>query len=170
MIAYPRRLAKARTSSWLPDSMKSFSPVVYKIRAGLAEYFELFMTTAGVLLAITLTLSELSRGEQGMALIFLIWLQGFILWAVHRHCVLRNRALIQKMRLMVQDRVNNRLTVWLSLTDVQARIAAEAGREDRESVSLAAARAVSLELEKLSFESLRTWERRNARFLYSRLL
>jgi hypothetical protein len=29
---------------------------------------------------------------------------------------------------------------------------------------------VSLELEKLSFESLRTWERRNARFLYSRLL
>jgi hypothetical protein len=115
-------------------------------------------------------LSELSRGEQGMALIFLIWLQGFILWAVHRHCVLRNRALIQKMRLMVQDRVNNRLTVWLSLTDVQARIAAEAGREDRESVSLAAARAVSLELEKLSVESLRTWERRNARFLYSRLL
>src|SRR5215218_420748 len=123
--------------------MKSFSPVVYKIRAGLAEYFELFMTTAGVLLAITITLSELSRGEQGMALIFLIWLQ---------------------------DRVNNRLTVWLSLTDVQARIAAEAGREDRESVSLAAARAVSLELEKLSFESLRTWERRNARFLSSRLL
>ena len=150
--------------------MKRFSSVVYKVRAGLAEYFELFMTTAGVLLAIIITLSELSRGQQGMALIFLIWLQGFILWAVHRHCVLRNRALIQKMRLMVQDRVNNRLTVRLSLTDVQARIAAEAGREDRESVSLAAARAVSLELEKLSVESLRTWERRNARFIYSRLL
>jgi len=149
--------------------MKRFSPVVYKIRAGLAEYFELFMTTAGVLLAIVITLSELSRGEQGMALIFLIWLQGFILWAVHRHCVLRNRALIQKMRLMIQDRVNNRLTVWLSLTDVQARIDTE-GREDREAVSLAAARAVSLELEKLSVETLRTWERRNARFLYSGLL
>src|SRR4029079_6675769 len=50
------------------------------------------------------------------------------------------------------------------------RLAAEAGREDRESVSLAAARAVSLELEKLSVESLRTWERRNARVRYSRLL
>ena len=167
---YPPELTGPRTGSQLERSMKRFSPVVYKIRAGLAEYFELFLTSAGVLLAITITLSELSRGEQGMALIFLIWLQGFIVWAVHRHCVLRNRALIQKMRLMVQDRVNNRLTVWLSLTDVQARIAAEAGREDRESVSLAAARAVSLELEKLSFESLRTWERRNARFLYSRIL
>ena len=149
--------------------MTRFSPVIYKIRAGLAEYFELFMTTAGVLLAITITLSELSRGQQGMALIFLIWLQGFIVWAVHRHCVLRNRALIQKMRLMVQDRVNNRLTVWLSLTDVQARIS-DPSRENRESVSLAAARAVSLELEKLSFESLRTWERHNARYLYSRHL
>lgn len=150
--------------------MRRFSPPLYLIRAGLAEYFELFMTSAGVLMAIIITLSELSRGEQGMALIFLIWLQGLILWAVHRHCTLRNRALIKKMRLMVQDRVNNRLTVWLSLTDVQSRIAAESGREDREAVSLAAARAVSLELEKLSFESLRSWERRNARLLYSRLL
>jgi hypothetical protein len=150
--------------------MKRFSPPLYTIRAGLAEHFELFMTSAGVLLAIVITLSELTRGEQGMALIFLIWLQGFILWAVHRHCTLRNRALVKKMRLMVQDRVNNRLTVWLSLTDVQARVASEAGRDEREAVSLAAARAVSLELEKLSFDSLRTWERRNARLLYSRFL
>jgi hypothetical protein len=151
--------------------MKRSSPALYMIRARLAEHFELFMTTAGVLLAIIITLSELSRGDQGMALIFLIWLQGFILWAVHRHCVLRNRALVNKMRFMVQDRVNNRLTVWLSLTDVQARVASEGGREDREAVSVAAARAVSLELEKLSFEELRAWERRNTRFLYySRLL
>ena len=150
--------------------MKSFTPTLYMISAALAEHFELFMTSAGVLLAIGITLSELTRGEQGMALIFLIWLQGFLLWAVHRHCVLRNRALIKKMRLMVQDRVNNRLTVWLSLADVQAHVASDAGREDREAVSLAAARAVSIELEKLSFESLHNWERRNARFLYSRLL
>jgi len=149
--------------------MKRSIPV-YLVRAALSEYFELFMTTVGVLMAILITVSELSRGEQGMALTFLIWLQGLILWAVHRHCMLRSRALVQKMRLMMQDRVNNRLTVWLNLSDVQARVAEEANREDREAVSLAAARAVSLELEKLSFESLRTWERRNARFLYSRLL
>jgi hypothetical protein len=150
--------------------MKRFSPALYVVRATLAEYFELFMTTVGVLIAILITLTELSRGEQGMALTFLIWLQGLILWAVHRHCILRSRALVQKMRLMMQDRVNNRLTVWLNLTDVQARIAAESGREEREAVSLAAARAVSLELEKLSFDSLRTWERRHARFLSSRQL
>ncbi|HJR17614.1 MAG TPA: hypothetical protein VJ808_12230 [Gemmatimonadales bacterium] len=149
--------------------MKRFSPALYPVRAALAEHFELFMTTVGVLIAIMITVSELSQGDQGMALIFLIWLQGLILWAVHRHCVLRSRALIEKMRLMMQDRVNNRLTVWLSLTDVQARVAAEAGREEREAVSLAAARAVSLELEKLSFESLRVWERRHARFLSSRM-
>jgi hypothetical protein len=150
--------------------MTRLLPPLHVVRAVLAEYFELFMTIAGVLMAILITLSQLSRGDQGMALIFLVWLQGFILWAVHRHCRLRSAAMVEKMRLMVQDRVNNRLTVWLSLMDVQARVASEAGREDREAVSLAAARAVSLELEKLSFESLRSWERRNSRFLYSRLL
>ena len=79
----------------------------------------------------------------------------------------QNKALVKKMRFMVQDRVNNRLTVWLSLSDVQARVTGEGAREDREAVSVAAARAVSLELEKLSFEELRSWERRNTRFLYS---
>jgi len=149
--------------------MKRLSPV-HVVRATLNEYFELFMTTVGVLMAILITVSELTRGELGMALTFLIWLQGLILWAVHRHCILRSRAMVHKMRLMMQDRVNNRLTIWLNLSDVQARVAAEANREEREAVSLAAARAVSLELEKLSFESLRTWERRHARFLSSRML
>jgi hypothetical protein len=150
--------------------MKRLSPKLYLVRVTLSEYFELFMTTIGVLMAIVITVSELSRGQQGLALTFLIWLQGLILWAVHRHCRLRSRALVHKMRLMMQDRVNNRLTVWLNLTDVQARVDSDAGREEREAVSLAASRAVSLELEKLSYESLRTWERRHARFLSSRPL
>jgi hypothetical protein len=145
--------------------MKRTSPLLHVVRAQLAEHFELFMTIVGVLMAIFIILSELSRGQQGTALIFLVWLQGFILWAVHRHCMLRNRALVDRLRMMVQDRVNNRLTLWLSLTDVQSRIAAEAGRDDREAVSVAAARAVALELEKVSFESLRTWERKYAKFI-----
>jgi hypothetical protein len=119
-------------------------------RAVLAEHFELFMTIAGVLIAIMIILSELSQGEQGSALIFL-----------------RNKAMVDRLRMMVQDRVNNRLTLWLSLTDVQSRIATDAGRDEREAVSLAAARAVSLELEKVSFDSLRTWERRYSRFITS---
>ena len=136
-------------------------------QAVLAEYFELFMTIIGVLIAIVIILSELSQGEQGSALIFLVWLQGLILWAVHRHCRLRNRAMVDRLRMMVQDRVNNRLTLWLSLTDVQSRMATDAGRDEREAVSLAAARAVSLELEKVSFDSLRNWERRYSRFITS---
>lgn len=147
--------------------MARIVPPLALIRLGLAEYFELFMTIVGVVMAILITVSELSRGDQNLALIFLIWLQGFILWAVHRHCRLRSRALIEKMRLMVLERVNNRLTVWLSLTDVQAKLA-ETEPEDRRAVSVAAARTVSLELEKLSFDTLRNWERRNARFLYTR--
>ena len=147
--------------------MNSSSSLSHRIRAQLAEHFELFMTTVGVLLAIMIILSELSGGEQGSALIFLIWLQGFILWAVHRHCTLRTHAVVDRVRMMVQDRVNNRLTVWLSLTDVQSRMAAESGRDERRAVSAAAARAVALELEKLSFESLRTWERRYGRFISS---
>lgn len=147
--------------------MKRAFPLRQALRARLAEHFELFMTTAGVVLAMLITLSELTRGEQGTALIFLIWLQGLIVWAVHRHCILRSRGLVNKMRMMVQDRVNNRLTLWLSLTDVQSRIATETGRDEREAVSLAAARAVALELEKLSFESLREWERRYAKFISS---
>jgi hypothetical protein len=151
----------------LKDAMKRPSPLLHTVRAQLAEHFELFMTIVGVLLAILIILSELSRGEQGTALIFLIWLQGFILWAVHRHCILRSRGLVDRMRMMVLDQVNNRLTIWLSLTDIQSRISSEVGRDEREAVSLGAARAVSLELEKLSFESLRTWERRYARFISS---
>lgn len=148
--------------------MKRTSPLAPTVRAILAEHFELFMTTVGVIFAMLITLAELSRGEQGTAFIFLIWLQGFILWAVHRHCRLKTRAMVERMRMMVQDRVNNRLTLWLSLTDVQSQVGTQTGRDEREAVSLAAARAVSLELEKLSFESLRTWERRYARFISSR--
>jgi hypothetical protein len=148
-------------------SMNRATSLSRAARAVLAEHFELFMTTAGVLIAIMIILSELSQGEQGSALIFLVWLQGLILWAVHRHCILRNRAMVDRLRMMVQDRVNNRLTLWLSLTDVQSRVATEAGRDEREAVSLAAARAVSLELEKVSLDSLRTWERRYSRFITS---
>ena len=148
-------------------SMNRATTLSRAARAVLAEHFELFMTIAGVLIAIMIILSELSQGEQGTALIFLVWLQGLILWAVHRHCMLRSRAMVDRLRMMVQDRVNNRLTLWLSLTDVQSRVATEAGRDEREAVSLAAARAVSLELEKVSLDSLRTWERRYSRFITS---
>ena len=135
--------------------MKHHSSAQRAFRARLAEHFEFFLTTAGVLLALMVTLSELSRGDQGSALIFLIWLQGFLTWAVHRHCWFRRRALVLKMRAMLQDRVNSHLTVILGVAHFRARDATESDRHELET-AVAAARAVSLELESLSIESLET--------------
>ena len=139
--------------------MKHHSSAQRAFRARLAEHFEFFLTTAGVLLALMVTLSQLSRGDQGSALIFLIWLQGFLTWAVHRHCWFRRRALVLKMRAMLQDRVNSHLTVILGVAHFRARDATESDRHELET-AVAAARAVSLELESLSIESVRAWERR----------
>ena len=50
-----------------------------RIRVILSEYFELFLTTVGVLIAIGVTFTELPGSEKGLALTFLVWLQGFIL-------------------------------------------------------------------------------------------
>jgi len=140
--------------------MKRASPTLDAVRASLAEHFELFLTTVGVLLAILVTLSELSAGKQDMTLIFLIWLQGFILWAVHRHGWFQRRALVQKLSLMVHDLVSDRLAIMLSMAELRTRGIIKTERETEESI--AAARAVSLELENLSFEFefLRSnWER-----------
>jgi len=135
-----------------------------RLRAILSEYFELFLTTVGVLVAIGVTFTELPGGEKGLALTFLVWLQGFILWAVHRHNWFRRRALLRQMRLMLQDRVNNQLTVMLSVTEVRGRDMSDTDRADLEA-AVVAARTVSVEIENLSLESLRSWERRYGRHL-----
>jgi len=64
-----------------------------------------------------------------------------------------------KMRAMLQDRVNSHLTVILGVAHFRARDATETDRHELET-AVAAARAVSLELESLSIESVRAWERR----------
>jgi len=140
--------------------MKRPSPTSDAVRASLAEHFELFLTTFGVLLAILVTLSELSSGEQDMTLIFLIWLQGLILWAVHRHGWFQRRALVQDLDLMPYDLVGDRLALMLSMAELRIHGIIKTEGETEESI--AAARTVWLEIEKLSleFELLRSnWER-----------
>jgi hypothetical protein len=129
------------------------------VRARLLEHFELFLTTVGVVIAILLTFAELTRGERGIAFVSLVWLQGFMLWAVHRHAWFRQRALVRKMRVMLQDRVNNQLTVMLGVAEGRGRALTGEEQQDLETAVLAA-RAVSHELENLSPESVREWERR----------
>jgi hypothetical protein len=130
-----------------------------RIRAVLVEHFELFLTSVGVLLAIMVAFAQLTRGEQGVAMVTLIWLQGFLIWAVHRHCWFRRRALVHKMRVMLQDRVNNQLTVMLGVAELRNQGISDDERADVER-AVSAARTVSAELDQLSLESLRAWERR----------
>lgn len=140
--------------------MKRLYAVSSRLRARLAEHFELFLTAVGVFLTVRLVFSDLPPGQQGLAHTFLIWLQGFLIWSVHRHATLRRQALIDKMRLMLQDRVNNQLTVMLGMAEIRQRDPGTDGREDLE-IAAAAARTVAHELETLSIQSLRSWERRH---------
>lgn len=132
------------------------------IRARLLEHFELFLTSVGVVMAVLLTFAELTRGQRGVAFIILVWLQGFMLWAVHRHAWFQRRALVQKLRVMLQDRVNNQLTIMLGAAEAKGRALSLEEQEDLDT-ALLAARTVSHELENLSLESLRHWERRYGR-------
>lgn len=138
------------------------------VRARLLEHFELFLTTVGVIMAVLLTFAELTRGQLGIAYIALIWLQGFLLWAVHRHAWFQRRALVQKLRVMLQDRVNNQLTVLLGVAELRQHEPESYAEEDVET-AMTAAREVARELDGLSLESLRAWEARYARFLPSPL-
>jgi hypothetical protein len=138
------------------------SKLRHVLRSRIAEHFELLLTSAGVLVAIILTFAQLDRGTQGMAMTFLVWLQGFLIWAARRHSRLNRARLIRKLRVMLQDRVNNQLTVLLA--EVQGSEGTPQSIEDA-AAAMSAARAVSNELESLSLESLRNWEARYARHL-----
>lgn len=131
--------------------MKRFSR---RAQAVLAEYFELFLTIAGVLMAMLLTLLELSTGERNTALIFLLWLEGFIIWAVHRHGWFRRRAVTEKLRLALNELVNDRLTLMLKAAELRSR-----GLVSDEQVSEAAILATIDSLTS-ELESLRAWDQR----------
>jgi hypothetical protein len=69
---------------------------------------------------------------------------------------------------MLQDRVNNQLTVLLGVAELRGHESESEAEEDVEA-AMAAAQQVARELDSLSLESLRAWEDRYARFLPSPL-
>lgn len=128
----------------------------YYVRVLLADHFELFMTAFAVFLSSIVTLSSATANHKSMALTFLVWLLGVLTWAVHRHGCLRQRGLIEKLCNMLQDRINNRLTV----------LSFDHGADPNwDSAVVAAARIMTQELDHMTLKSLRQWERRNVRFL-----
>lgn len=130
--------------------MKRFSRSA--LEAALAEHFELFLTAAGVLIAMLLTLLEVTRGERGTALIFVLWLQGFLIWAVHRHGWFRRQAITQNLRVILNELVNDRLTLMLNAAELRTRSLLNDDRA-AEAAMLEALESLTVEL-----ESLRAWD------------
>ncbi|MGH7498848.1 MAG: hypothetical protein ACREL3_08360, partial [Gemmatimonadales bacterium] len=122
------------------------------------------LATVGIIVAVVATVALIARGVPTLAMVCLVWLQGLILLAIRRQSRADREHLVRKLRIMLQDRVNNQLTVLVGLTDIRAHAASPDDRDDAE-LALTAARAVSREIETLSIESLRSWEARYAKHL-----
>lgn len=127
-----------------------------------ARHVELLLTVSGVFVAIVLTFT-VAASRLGAALTFLVWFQGFALWGARRYARLREAVLFARLRAMLQDRVNNQLTVMLTATESSQRLA-PLDREALEQAS-AAARTVADELANLSPDSLASWESRHGHAL-----
>lgn len=137
-------------------------------KARIADHFETGLATVGIVVALIATAGTLGRGDVDVALLFVVWFQGLLLWAVRRHIRIGREHLLRNLRLMLQDRVNNQLTVLVGLTDFQHHAPEGEGKDDGEA-ALTAARAVSREIETLSIESLRSWEAKYSRHLPAHL-
>jgi ABC-type multidrug transport system fused ATPase/permease subunit len=135
------------------------------LRSTTADAVEGGLTVAGFVVAIVATLVLGFRGNPDLVTIAVVWLQSVLLWAAWRHFRRSRERLVRKLRVMLQDRVNNQLTVLVGLTDIHAHTVSEDDNQDDVEIALTAARAVSREIETLSLESLRTWEARYARHL-----
>lgn len=136
------------------------------LRAKSADHFEVALATIGILVAILASIAALFRGPRDVAMMFVVWFEGMMLWAVCRHCRTGREHLVRKLRVMLQDRVNNQLTVLVGLTDIRSHDhSTSAEQHDDVDLALTAARAVSREIEMLSIESLRSWENRYAKHL-----
>lgn len=137
-------------------------------KARIADHFETGLATVGIVVALIATAGTLGRGDVDVALLFVVWFQGLLLWAVRRHIRIGREHLLRNLRLMLQDRVNNQLTVLVGLTDFHHHAPEGAEKDDGEA-ALTAARAVSREIETLSIESLRSWEAKYSRHLPAHL-
>jgi hypothetical protein len=138
------------------------------LQAKIADHFETGLATVGIIVAIVATAGALLRGDVDLTLLLVVWFQGLLLWTVRRHIRIGREHLVRSLRLMLQDRVNNQLTVLVGLTDFHTNAPAGAEQDDAEA-ALTAARAVSHEIESLSIESLRSWEEKYSRHLPAHL-
>jgi hypothetical protein len=127
----------------------------------LSENLELVLTASAIALALALPLAlELGTNEQELAGAALgaCLLQGIGLWVMRRRYRRVRQEVIDELRGMLHDRINNHLTVVLmSVTQRRDHALNQSERELLEA-AITATRAVSATLSELSSESLHRWK------------
>lgn len=125
------------------------------------RHLELYLMGISVALALTVPLAiEISTDEQELAITALAAcvIQGLVFWSLRRRYRRVRQEMIAELRAMLQDRINNYLTIVLiSVTQRRESPASSTERELLEA-AIAATAAVSRVLEELSVESLRSWK------------
>jgi peptidoglycan biosynthesis protein MviN/MurJ (putative lipid II flippase) len=132
--------------------------VLRGIEAHVSRNFELYLMAVSVATALAIPLGvEIGTNEQELAIAALAAcvLQGLVFWLLRRRYRRVRGEMITELRAMLQDRINNHLTIVL-MSVTQGRDS----RADREllEAAIAATAAVSRTLEELSIESLRRWK------------
>jgi hypothetical protein len=127
----------------------------------LTRNLELYLMGFSVALALAIPLAiEVGTNEQELAITALAAcvLQGVVFWSLRRRYRRVRGEMIAELRSMLQDRINNHLTVVLM--SVSQRWDSPTSSTEREALQAAitATAAVSRVLEELSMESLRTWK------------
>ena len=128
------------------------------IEIHFSRNLELYLMGFSVAMALAIPLAvEIGTDEQELAIAALgaCVLQGVVFWLLRRRYRRLRREMISELRAMLQDRINNHLTVVL-MSVTQGRESA-ADRELLEA-AIAATAAVSRTLDELSMESLRRWK------------
>lgn len=134
-----------------------------RIERHLAAHAELYLSALAVTIALALPLAlELGTDVQelaGAALAACV-AQGLAHWLLRRRAAAVRRGLIDDVRCLLRDRINNQLQIVLfSLAEREGGSATEEDRR-RLGQALGAIAAVSRTLDELSADSLRRWQDR----------
>ncbi len=126
------------------------------------RHIELYLTGAGIV--VILLVPQFFALEQrawavAVSAVLVGVVHGLLFWLVRRRQRLIREAVVEDLRRMLQDRINNKLQVLLlHASATGAESAAEDGRRLREiSESI---REVSVFLDRLSLQSLGNWRQR----------
>jgi hypothetical protein len=127
----------------------------------IGRNLELYLMGFSVAMALAIPFAiEVGTNEQELAITALAAcvLQGLVFWSLRRRYRRVRAEVIAELRAMLQDRINNYLTVVLM--SVTQRRDAQTSSAEREllQAAIAATAAVSRVLEELSIESLRRWK------------